>query len=108
MVLDYIQDNEMLVDFIKNEIALLEKKASSSSKTSTQKENEVIKKDIVATLKEIGTPVTITEMQKASAKMSAYSNQKLSALLKQLYDEKLVNKAIDKKKTYFFVEVANI
>ena len=108
MVLDYIQDNEMLVDFIKNEIALLEKKASSSSKTSTQKENEVIKKDIVATLKEIGTPVTITEMQKASAKMSAYSNQKLSALLKQLYDEKIVNKAIDKKKTYFFVEVANI
>ncbi len=108
MVLNYIQDNEMLVEFIENEINLLTKKASSTSKTSTQKENEVIKKDIVATLKEIGTPVTITEMQKASAKMSAYSNQKLSALLKQLYDEKLVNKAIDKKKTYFFVEVANI
>ena len=108
MVLNYIQDNEMLVEFIENEINLLNKKASSTSKTSTQKENEVIKKDIVATLKEIGTPVTITEMQKASAKMSVYSNQKLSALLKQLYEEKLVNKAVDKKKTYFFVEVANI
>lgn len=108
MVLNYIQDNEMLVEFIENEINLLNKKASSTSKTKTQKDNEVIKKDIVATLKEIGTPVTITEMQKASAKMSAYSNQKLSALLKQLYEEKLVNKAVDKKKTYFFVEVANI
>jgi DNA-binding transcriptional regulator GbsR (MarR family) len=41
--------------------------------------------------------------------MGAYSNQKLSALLKQLHDDKIVNKFTDKKKTYFYVgEVANI
>ena len=41
--------------------------------------------------------------------MAKYSNQKLSALLKQLHDDKIVNKFTDKKKTYFYVgEVANI
>lgn len=108
MVLDYIQDNEMLVEFINNEINLLTKKASSSSKTKTQIENEAIKEKIVAVLTEIGQPITITELQKNSEEMAKYSNQKLSALLKQLHDEKVVNKFIDKKRTYFSVEVANI
>lgn len=108
MVLDYIQDNEMLVEFINNEINLLTKKASSSSKTKTQIENEAIKEKIVAVLTRIGQPITITELQKNSEEMAQYSNQKLSALLKQLHDEKVVNKFIDKKKTYFSVEVANI
>ena len=109
MVLDYIQDNELLIEFINNEIALLEKKASSTSKTSTQKENEVIKEKIVALLIEIGQPITITELQKNNEDMAKYSNQKLSALLKQLHDDKIVNKFTDKKKTYFYVgEVANI
>lgn len=109
MVLNYIQDNEMLVEFINNEINLLNKKASSTSKTSTQKENEVIKEKIVALLIEIGQPITITELQKNSEDMAKYSNQKLSALLKQLHDDKIVNKFTDKKKTYFYVgEVANI
>lgn len=109
MVLNYIQDNEMLVEFINNEINLLNKKASSTSKTSTQKENEVIKEKIVALLIEIGQPITITDLQKNSEDMAKYSNQKLSALLKQLHDDKIVNKFTDKKKTYFYVgEVANI
>ncbi|MBR1984980.1 MAG: hypothetical protein IKA31_04485 [Clostridia bacterium] len=108
MVLNYIQDNEMLVEFINNEINLLTKKASSSSKTKTQIENEAIKEKIVAVLTEIGQPITITELQKNSEEMAKYSNQKLSALLKQLHDEKVVNKFIDKKRTYFSVEVTNI
>lgn len=109
MVLDYIQDNEMLKEFIENEINLLTKKASSTSKTQTQKDNEVIKEKLVALLTELARPITITELQKVNAEMGAYSNQKLSALLKQLHDEKVVNKFTDKKKTYFYVgEVANI
>lgn len=109
MVLDYIKDNEMLVEFINNEISLLTKKASSSSKTKVQVENEVIKDKIVALLTEIAKPVTISEFQKYSDEMGAYSNQKLSALFKQLYDNKVINKFVDKKKTYFTIgEVANI
>lgn len=106
MVLDYIQDNEMLVEFINNEINLLTKKASSSSKTQTQKENENIKDKIVAVLTDIGTPITITDMQKSNEDMAVYSNQKISALLTQLVNEKRVIRTVDKKKTYFSVEVA--
>ena len=109
MVLNYIQDNEMLVEFINNEIALLTKKANSSSKTKNQVENENIKNKIVAVLNNMGQPTTITDMQKFDDEMGSYSNQKLSALLKQLHDEKKVYKFTDKKKTYFSTkEVANI
>lgn len=101
MVLDYIQDNEMLVDFIKNEIALLEKKASSSSKSKNQLENENIKEKLVAILNELDNPITITDLQKVNSEMGAYSNQKISALLTQLVNEKRVYRIVDKKKTYF-------
>ena len=109
MVLDYIQDNEMLREFIENEINLLNKKANSSAKTKVQKDNDILKDKIVAILTEYAKPITITELQKLNEDMGAYSNQKLSALLKQLHDDKIVNKFTDKKKTYFYVgEVANI
>ena len=109
MVLDYIQDNEMLREFIENEINLLNKKATSSAKTKVQKDNDILKDKIVAILTEYAKPITITELQKLNEDMGAYSNQKLSALLKQLHDDKIVNKFTDKKKTYFYVgEVANI
>ena len=108
MVLDYIKDNEMLVEFINNEINLLEKKASSSSKTKTQIENEAIKEKIVATLTEIAIPMTITDMQSNSTELAVYSNQKISALLTQLVNEKRVSRVVDKKKAYFMVGVANI
>lgn len=109
MVLDYIKENEMLVEFINNEINLLTKKASSSSKTKTQIENETIKEKIVAILNELDNPITITDLQKTNSEMGAYSNQKLSALLTQLVNEKRVYRIVDKKKTYFSTkEVANI
>lgn len=108
MVLNYIQDNEMLVEFINNEINLLTKKASSTSKNKNQLENENIKDKIVAVLTEIARPITITDMQKENSEMASYSNQKLSALLTQLVNENRVIRTPDKKKTYFSVEVANI
>ena len=101
MIKEYIQDNEMLMEFIDNEINLLTKKASSSAKTQTQKENEKIKDNIITILIEIDTPVTITELQKANEEMAQYSNQKLSALLTQLHKENRVERIVDKKKTFF-------
>ena len=101
MIKEYIADNEMLMEFIDNEINLLTKKASSSAKSKTQVENENIKEKIVATLQELGKYSTITEIQNANAELSEYSNQKISALLKQLVDDKTIEKMIDKKKAYF-------
>ena len=93
-------------EFIDHEIELLDKKANSRGTSKTNQANEDLKVAIVEALKVIARPVTITELQKESPEMSEYSNQKLSALLKQWVDTNVVNKTIDKKKSYFSVEVA--
>ena len=90
-----------LVDFIDHEIELLTKKGSKSTPTKTQVENEAIKEKIVATLVELGRYATITEIQGANTELTDLSNQKISALLKQLVDTNVVEKMIDKKKAYF-------
>lgn len=105
MIKEYIADNEMLMEFVDNEINLLTKKASSSAKSKNQIENENIKDNIITALIEIDTPVTITELQKSNESMAVYSNQKLSALLTQLYKENRVERIVDKKKTYFKASV---
>lgn len=96
-------DRQDIVDFAKHEIKLLEKKASKSSQTKTQKENEALMKKILEALETVGRPVTITELQTEVAEMSEYSNQKLSALLKKLKDCGKVKKTMDKKKSYFSI-----
>lgn len=93
-----------VINFVNHEIELLDRKHSKTSQTKTQKENELIKESIVKVLTEIDRPVTITELQNESAEIEVYSNQKLSALLKQLVQSGIVTKTIDKKKSYFSVE----
>lgn len=96
-----VEDMQIFVDFLTHERELLEKKSSNSGQTKTQKENETIKEKIVETLKELGKYATITDIQNANAELSEYSNQKISALLKQLVDTNTIEKMIDKKKAYF-------
>lgn len=96
-----VSDRQDLVDFIDHEIELLSKKSSRTAPTKTQVENEKIKEKIVATLVELGKYATITDIQNANTELADLSNQKISALLKQLYDNKVIEKVIDKKKAYF-------
>lgn len=96
-----VADRQDLVDFIDHEIELLSKKSSRTAPTKTQVENEKIKEKIVATLVELGKYATITDIQNANTELADLSNQKISALLKQLYDNKVIEKVIDKKKAYF-------
>ena len=90
-----------LVDFIDHEVELLSKKSSKVAPTKTQVENEKIKEQIVATLVELNKYATITDIQNANMELADLSNQKISALLKQLVDTNIVEKMIDKKKAYF-------
>lgn len=90
-----------LVEFITHEEELLSKKSSRTAPTKTQVENEAIKEKIVATLVELGRYATITEIQNANTELADLSNQKISALLKQLVDTNIIEKMIDKKKAYF-------
>lgn len=100
---ELVADNMELVAFIDHEIGLLDKKASSKS-TKTNEEHTQLMETIKQELINIGRSVTITELQKESEILSNYSNQKLSAMLKKLVDNKEVNKMVDKKKSYFFIE----
>ena len=96
-----VEDVQMFIDFLVNERELLERKSKNSGKTQTQKENEKLKEKIVETLKELNKFSTITEIQESNTELADLSNQKMSALLKQLVDTNVIEKVIDKKKAYF-------
>lgn len=99
-----VAEDTQLVEFINHELELLDRKSASHStaKTANQKANEEIKTKIVDALVQLGKS-TISELQAGSEEMAEYSNQKLSALLKQLVDSKQVIRTMDKKKAYFEV-----
>ena len=99
---EIVKENTELVEFIDHELELLDKKTSAKSTKVNTEQVELMEK-IVDALKEIGRSVTISELQKENAEMAEYSNQKLSAMLKKLVDNKRVTKMIDKKKSYFMV-----
>ena len=111
-VLVLVEGNQDLVDFVNHEIELLDRKASRSSETKTQKENLKVKDMLLEELVKIGTPVTISDLMEKSDIVANYildngsklSNQKISALFKQMVDDdKTIVKVTEKKKSYFSV-----
>ena len=99
---EIVKGNTELVEFIDHELELLDKKTSAKSTKVNTEQVELMGK-IVNALNKIGRSVTISELQKENAEMAEYSNQKLSAMLKKLVDNKQVTKIVDKKKSYFMV-----
>lgn len=100
MIKAQVKDNAEMVAFIDHEIELLKKKASNKKATKTQGANVGIKSTILAVL-EGGKSMTVTEMQGASAELGELSNQKVSALVRQLVESGEVVKTIDKKVSRF-------
>ena len=90
-----------VIAFIDHEVDLLNRKNSGEKKpTAQQTANEGIKNAILAGM----TPnrlYTITEIQKEIPECAEMSNQKVSALVRQLKDAGLVVKTEDKRKSYF-------
>ena len=86
--------------FVEHELELLEKKNSSEKKpTAQQTANEGIKAAIVAGM----TPnrlYTVTEIQKEIPECAELSNQRVSALLRQMIGNEIV-RTEDKRKAYF-------
>ena len=76
------------VKFCEHEIELLDKKnASASSKpTATQTANEAIKAEILAFMSD-NEKRTVTEIMKGVPSLDGASNQKATALVRQLADE---------------------
>ena len=99
--IDAVKSNPDLVAFIEHELELLAKKNASDKKpTATQIANNGIKETILDTLAD-NKVMTITEMQKANVDLADLSNQKISALVRQLIAEGLVKKEEIKRKAYF-------
>ena len=96
-----ISANEIFKAYLENEKALLEKKASNKKATKTQTENVSIKATILTVLEDFNKPMTITDIQGANEDLKALSNQKISALVKQLKDNGLVVKSVEKGKSLF-------
>jgi len=104
-LIELAQENDRteLIAFCEHEIDLLNKKASASGQSKTQAENEKIKVVIAEELTRIARAVTISELIKESENLGQYSNQKLSALLKQMVESGTVTKIVDKKKSLFTI-----
>lgn len=96
---------EEAIKHLEHENELLSKKSGSDRKpTKTQQENEFYKGLIVEHLSTEDKPKTVTEIQKAIPELADFSNQKISALVKQLYDAETIKKKIEKGRSYFFVD----
>ena len=94
------EEKEVMVEFLAHEVELLEKKATYKRETVVQKKNEILKGVIVEVLSASATALTITEMQAKSEVLGALSNQKVSAVVKQMVDI-TVKKTVEGKKSTF-------
>ena len=94
-----VSDNAEMVKFIDHEIELLEKKNSSKSgkPTANQLANEGIKEKILEFLNDNGAS-TVTQIMKG---VGLESNQKTSALVRQLKEGGLVIRSVEKGVAYF-------
>ena len=97
--------SQAVIDFANHEIELLNKKSSSSSgkQTKTQLENESYKEIILETLKTADKPITISELMRRNETIAELSNQRVSAMLSQLWKVEKIVRTYEKKKAYFSI-----
>ena len=89
------------IDFIDHELELLAKKNSAEKKpTATQTANVGIKNAILNGM-EVGKKYTITDLMKSIPEIADLSNQRVSALVRQLIDSEDVVRTEEKRKAYF-------
>lgn len=99
LAVENISANEDFKAYLENELALLDKKASNKKATKTQVENEGFKDEILNVLAVDG--ATVTEIQSKSEVLGGLSNQRVSALLRQLVADGKAVKTVDGKKSLF-------
>lgn len=104
---EHIKENEMFVSYLTHELELLDNKANNKKATKNQEENKKFAEIILEVLGAIGKG-TVTEIQKANTELGELSNQRVSAILKQMCedDEPKVKKATENRKTVFSLIVA--
>ena len=98
-----VAENAMLVEFIDHEVELLSKKNSAEKKpTAQQVANAGIATAIIEGM-EPNRLYTVTEVIKSIPQCADLTNQRVSALLRQLVEAGKVKRTEDKRKAYFQV-----
>lgn len=101
LTLNEVKANPALVEFVNHEIDLLAKKNSAEKKpTAVQQANEGIKEAIFNGMA-ANTLYTISELQKKIPECAELTNQRISALVRQMVVDGLVTRTEDKRKAYF-------
>lgn len=95
-------DNKDMVAFIDHELALLDKRKGSARKpTKNQRENEVLRTQIMDVMDTMSEPICIKELMSVCPAISELSNQRITHLIKPLVDSgKLVRLKIQKIACY--------
>ena len=97
--------NEVFKAYLENELELLKKKSENKKATKNQEANVAIKTDILEVMANMA-PSTATEIMNAvksinTEKYATLTNQRVSALLRQLIEDNKVVKSVDKKVSKF-------
>lgn len=111
MKMTYVKALEIAMETVKDNAEVYEKldalKASISKKnsaerkpTATQKAN-VGYKDAILEYMELGKKYTISDLMKEVVELEGLTNQRVSALVRQLKDDGLVLRTEEKRKAYF-------
>lgn len=101
LTLAEVKADPTLVEFINHELELLDKKNASDKKpTAQQTANDAIKVAILDNMIS-GKMYTITDIIKSVPECADLTNQRVSALVRQLKDEGKVVRTEDKRKAYF-------
>lgn len=113
MIKGICADREDIVNFCNREIELLNNKRNSGN-TKNQGQLREIAEMLLNELAKCGTPKTISDLMASSEVIRNYTyidgketknltNQKISAIFKQLVDSKELVKITEKKKSYFSI-----
>lgn len=110
LAMEEVQANQELVTKLELMKAQFEKKNKSGVRadgtkilTAEQKKNEIIKEQLIEVLARCEEPQQIKDLMRME-EFSEYSNQKLSALLKQLVTAEKVERVEDKKIAKFKIK----
>lgn len=96
-----VAEDPILSEFVEREMELLAKKNSGEKKlTAQQTENQKIK-SLVLLAMEPGEKYTVTELAKKVPECAEFSNQRMSAIVRQLKDAGLIARVEEKRKAYF-------
>lgn len=101
LAVDDIQSNPIFKEYVENEIAKLIRRKTEKNPTKTQEANAELKTAILSEM-EAGILYTISDMIKNLPSCENLSNQKVSAVIRQMMlDDKTIVKTVEKRTSYF-------